>query len=69
LCLEANDLAISKYVAGRPKDLDFTKELAKHSMTSLEILMTRVDDTGVASQLRDVMRARIRRDFSDRVAR
>jgi hypothetical protein len=63
LCLEANDLAISKYVAGRPKDLDFTKELAKHSMTSLETLMTRIDDTDVPSELRDITRARIRRDF------
>jgi hypothetical protein len=64
LCLEVNDLAISKYVAGRPKDLKFTKELAKHSMTSQETLMARVVDTDVASELRDIMRARIRRDFS-----
>ena len=63
LCLEVNDLAISKYVAGRPKDLEFTKELAKHSMTSLETLMTRIDDTDVPSELRDITRARIRRDF------
>ena len=33
LCLEVHDLAISKYVAARPKDLEFTKELARHSMT------------------------------------
>ena len=63
LCLEVNDLAISKYVAGRPKDLEFTKELAKHSMTSLETLMTRIDDTDIPSELRDITRARIRRDF------
>jgi hypothetical protein len=59
-----NDLAISKYVAGRPKDLGFTKELAKHSMTSLDTLMTPVDDTDITSELRDIMRARIRRDFA-----
>ena len=63
MCLEVNDLAISKYVAGRPKDLEFNKELAKHSMTSLETLMTRIDDTDVPSELRDITRARIRRDF------
>jgi hypothetical protein len=63
LCLEVNDLAISKYVAGRPKDLEFTKELAKHSMTSLETLMRRVDDTDVTSEQRNIMRARIGRDF------
>jgi hypothetical protein len=64
LCLEVNDLAISKYVAGRPKDLAFTKELAKHSMTSLESLTARVDDTDVTAELREIMRARIGRDFS-----
>jgi hypothetical protein len=64
LCLEVNDLAISKYVAGRPKDLEFTKELAKHSLTSLEILMARVEDTDVTTELRDIARARIGRDFS-----
>jgi hypothetical protein len=64
LCLEVNDLAISKYVAGRSKDFKFPKELAKHSMTSLETPMARVDNTDVTSELRDIMRARIRRDFS-----
>jgi hypothetical protein len=33
-------------------------------MTSQETLMARVVDTDVASELRDIMRARIRRDFS-----
>ncbi|HMG59016.1 MAG TPA: DUF6036 family nucleotidyltransferase, partial [Burkholderiales bacterium] len=28
LCLEVHDLALSKYVAGREKDLEFTRELA-----------------------------------------
>jgi len=64
LCLEVSDLAISKYVAGRPKDLEFTKELATHAMTSLETLIKRVDDTDVTPELRDVIRARIRRDFA-----
>ena len=64
LCLEVSDLAISKYVAGRPKDLEFTKELATHAMMSLETLIKRVDDTDVTPELRDVIRARIRRDFA-----
>ena len=33
LCLEVHDLAISKYVAGRPKDLAFTEALAQHGLT------------------------------------
>ncbi len=31
LCLDVHDLAISKYVAGRPKDLQFTGEFRKRS--------------------------------------
>jgi hypothetical protein len=64
LCLEVNDLAISKYIAGRPKDLKFTKELARHAMTSLETLIKRIEKTEVTPELRDIMRARIRRDFA-----
>jgi len=56
LCLEINDLAISKYVAGREKDLGFTRELAQQQMTDSTVLLLRVD--------REVVRARIRRDFA-----
>jgi Nucleotidyltransferase of unknown function (DUF6036) len=65
LCLEINDLAISKYVAGRPKDLDFTKELAAYAMTSLDTLIKRIDETDVIPDVRDIIRARVRRDFGD----
>jgi hypothetical protein len=64
LCLEVNDLAISKYVAGRPKDNDFTKELAANAMTSFETLNERLDETDVSPDSRDIIRARIRRDFA-----
>ena len=33
LCLEVHDLAISKYIAGREKDREFTRELARLGMT------------------------------------
>jgi len=36
LCLEVHDLAISKYFAGRPKDREFTRELARQTMTKLK---------------------------------
>jgi hypothetical protein len=64
LCLEVNDLAVSKYVAGREKDLDFTRELAIRGMTSADTLLTRIGDTGVTDELRELVRARIRRDFN-----
>jgi hypothetical protein len=69
LCLEVNDLAVSKYVAGRPKDLDFTKALATHGMTSLQTLINRVDETDLIPGLRDIIRARIRRDFAGLMVR
>jgi hypothetical protein len=64
LCLEVNDLAISKYIAGRPKDLDFTRELAKHGMTDSNTLTLRLKETDIeAEQVRQLVLAKIRRDF------
>lgn len=64
LCLEVNDLAISKYIAGRPKDLAFTRELTKQAMTHSETLMARLNETGIAAhELRELVLARICRDF------
>lgn len=64
LCLEVHDLAISKYVAGRAKDLDFTRALAKHGMTRLDTLLARERETDMPAELRELVRARIRRDFA-----
>jgi hypothetical protein len=66
LCLEVNDLAIAKYVAGREKDLAFTRELARHDMTSHEILLERLATTKVSNNLRQLVTARIGRDFEKR---
>ena len=63
LCLEVNDLAISKYVAGREKDLEFTRELAAHRMTKLDTLLARISETDVAAEVRDLVKARVNRDF------
>jgi hypothetical protein len=67
LCLEVHDLAISKYIAGRPKDLDFTRELAREDMTRYDTLIARLDDTDIASEnQRELARTRIERDFGPR---
>jgi uncharacterized nucleotidyltransferase DUF6036 len=63
LCLEVNDLAISKYVAGRQKDLEFTRELAERGMTDAEILLARSGQTDMSAELAELVRARIERDF------
>ncbi|HMN47239.1 MAG TPA: hypothetical protein PKE27_21860 [Povalibacter sp.] len=63
LCLEVNDLAISKYVAGRDKDRAFTRELAKHGMIQRDALLNRERETSLPAELRKLVRARIERDF------
>lgn len=63
LCLEVHDLAISKYVAGRPKDLEFTHALANHRMTAAPVLSARLKSTELIPELRRIVMARIRRDF------
>lgn len=70
LCLEVHDLAISKYVAGREKDLEFTCELAKHRMTDKTTLLDRLRETKLPDDaLRTVIVARIERDFLGRKAK
>ena len=63
LCLEVHDLAISKYVAGREKDREFTRELARHGMTDRAILLRRLAATKVDPAVREIVKARIARDF------
>ncbi|WP_129775174.1 DUF6036 family nucleotidyltransferase [Peristeroidobacter soli] len=65
LCLEVHDLAISKYVAGREKDREFTKELAHHGMTQRATLLARERDTDLPAELRKIVKARIDRDFKE----
>ncbi len=63
LCLEVHDLAISKYVAGRAKDLQFTRELARNRLTRQRTLLERVAATKLVAALQKVVVGRIRRDF------
>lgn len=47
LCLEVHDLAISKLVAGRPKDLDFVMELVRQKMIKRATLRARLKMTKI----------------------
>lgn len=62
-CLEVHDLAISKYVAGRPKDVAFTRELARHRMIVESTLVARLKATRLSRELREIVAARIKADF------
>ena len=64
LCLEVHDLAISKYAAGREKDLAFTAALARYRMTVRKTLLEREGWTRLESALRKLVEARIARDFA-----
>lgn len=64
LCLEVHDLAISKYVAGREKDLAFTGELARQDMISKSVLRERLKAAKLPSRMRQLVRGRIQRDFA-----
>jgi hypothetical protein len=66
LCLEVHDLAISKYAAGREKDLAFTRELARHGMTDKKTLLKRLAATKLEAALARAVRGRIERDFPSR---
>jgi len=66
-CLESHDLAIAKYVAGRPKDLEFTRLLAIHGMTSREVLTARLQGTKLVDEVRQLTVARISADFRSAV--
>ena len=53
LCLEVHDLAISKLVAGRTKDIEFIQELVRQDMVDQAILKkrlaaTKLSEAGVA---------------------
>jgi hypothetical protein len=63
LCLDVHDLAISKYVAGREKDREFTRELAKQVLVQRTTLLARQRDTDLPAELHKLVKARIDRDF------
>ena len=63
LCLDPHDLAISKYVARREKDLQFTGELARRGYTGRRRLLELVKTTPVPEEVKTRIRADIARDF------
>jgi hypothetical protein len=64
LCLEPHDLAIAKYGASREKDLIFTRELVRRGLLSQGQLLTLLEHTKLAEELRARIRARITADFA-----
>jgi hypothetical protein len=64
LCLEVHDLAVSKYIAGREKDLGFTRELARQGYTHKATLLERLATVKATAPLTRLVQGRIGRDFT-----
>lgn len=66
LCLEIHDLAVSKLIAGREKDLDFFSGLLRHRLILMETIRARLAATALEPDRRDLCRARLERLDSER---
>ena len=64
LCLEVHDLVISKYVANRPKDIDFVQNAIRYQLIEKTVLLARLDDTPLAEPQRQIIAQKIKRDFA-----
>ena len=62
-CLEVHDLAISKMIAMRPKDLEFVQELVRHDMINKKTMLYRLKQTDLEDSVRRVAGARIKSFF------
>jgi len=64
LCLEVHDLAVSKLVAGREKDLAFVCELLAHELIEISVLAERLSQTEASPEQSRLAAERLR-SFSD----
>lgn len=62
-CLEIHDLLLSKYVAGREKDREFTRIAVEHGLARRDVLETRLAALAVDERTRALIAARIEADF------
>jgi hypothetical protein len=65
LCLEVHDLAVSKLVAGREKDLSFVRSILRHGLANPEVISKRLQTTPLPSDRRETSLARLRRLLTD----
>ncbi len=60
LCLEVHDLAVSKLVAGREKDIEYVTALLRHRLAKPGMIESRLDSTVLDPSLRDLCMNRLR---------
>ena len=61
LCLEIHDLAVSKLVAGREKDIRFVADLFRHRFADPETIRQRLPHTPIDQRLREGCEIRLRK--------
>ena len=61
LCLEIHDLAVSKLVAGREKDVDFLAGLLRHRLVQVPVIRERLAQTTLTPERLQASRARLER--------
>lgn len=61
LCLEVHDLAVSKLVAGREKDLAFVEGLLRHRLAAIGTIQVRLEETRLSDEIRELCRGRLKR--------
>jgi len=59
LCLEVHDLAISKLIAQRLKDIEFVQGLVLHDMIQNETMLSRLEETDLQESIRSRIQSRI----------
>jgi hypothetical protein len=61
LCLEVHDLAVSKLVAGREKDLAFVASLLRHRLAVISTIQFRLEQTVLSDEVRELCQGRLKR--------
>ena len=59
-CLEIHDLVLSKCVAGRARDYEFTEEALRAGLADSDVLLSRVPDLPIARRQRDRVEKTVR---------
>jgi hypothetical protein len=65
-CLEVHDLAVSKLVAGRDKDLDFVRVLLREAMVDPAMLERRLTAVSIADAVKSLAASRLSRLLATR---
>ncbi len=61
LCLEVHDLAASKLIAGRDKDLSFVASLLRHRLAESQTIRRRLEQAPLSEEVRELCQARLKR--------